>query len=222
MRFQNISTTIVQKYLWLDNDKSCISEQENDFLCSLVGKGDVAVVANAHVGHSSIALSKAVGNDGYVVAYESQKVLFHALCGNLSIHYSNNVHPLHRAAGVGKDGLYYVPQLGYGEDLSYNKIGPSRIPSYEDSEGNVYTENVSVLAVDDLELNQCDLLYVDVNGTEREVLLGAQKTIKFHKPIIVVNFEQRHIQILEVLQFHGYQYRFQDADGLKLFCFPEN
>lgn len=212
-----ITTQHFGQALWLDNDKS---ETGDDFLCSLVNAGDVVVEANAHVGFATIPLSKKVGDEGYVVAFESQSLLFNTLCGNLALNHINNVQPFLRAAGGNSGDILFVPPLDYGESTVFSEIGASRTLGYE-RDGYIYSRRVAVLAIDDLQLNIVHLIKIDTKGTEKEALLGAAGIIKHSKPILSVRFEKRHLQILEIIQSYKYQWRLRDQSGLNLICFPE-
>lgn len=44
---------------------------------------------------------------------------------------------------------------------------------------------VRVVAIDDLDLPSCDLIYLDVEGHELQAICGAARTIRKHRPIIV-------------------------------------
>lgn len=212
-----ITTQHFGRALWLDHDSS---ETGDDFLCSLVKAGDVVVEANAHVGFTTIPLSKKVGSEGYVVAFESQGLLFNILCGNLALNHINNVQPFLRAVGEKSGNVFFVPTLDHEESAVFSDIGASSILGYE-RDGYIYSRQVSVLSIDDLQLKKVHLIKIDTKGTEKESLLGATNTIKNSKPVLSVRFEKRHLQILEIIQSHKYQWRLRDQAGLNLICFPE-
>lgn len=46
--------------------------------------------------------------------------------------------------------------------------------------------SVAIETIDDLDLDACDLIYLDVEGFEREALKGASRTIQKFKPVIAV------------------------------------
>lgn len=52
--------------------------------------------------------------------------------------------------------------------------------------GSSSAEEVTTLAIDDLELEHCGLLQLDIEGHEPVALLGARKTIERCKPVIMV------------------------------------
>lgn len=51
-----------------------------------------------------------------------------------------------------------------------------------------YSESgdIPVSCVDDLRLKTCDLIWLDIEGFEQEALVGAKKTIKKYKPVLVI------------------------------------
>lgn len=56
--------------------------------------------------------------------------------------------------------------------------------------------------IDDLDLESCDLIQLDVEGYEHEVLTGAIKTIEKFKPTISV---ERGGGLIDFLKPYGYQ-----------------
>ena len=54
--------------------------------------------------------------------------------------------------------------------------------------------NIEVKRLDDEQLQDIGFIKIDVEGHEKEVILGGQKLIAQDKPIILVEIEQRHIK----------------------------
>lgn len=52
---------------------------------------------------------------------------------------------------------------------------------------------IEVITLDSLRLTQVDFIKIDVEGHELEVITGALQTIRQHKPIMLVEIEERHI-----------------------------
>lgn len=60
------------------------------------------------------------------------------------------------------------------------------------------TITVSTIAIDDLKLTSCDLIWVDVEGAELQVIQGATRTIEAFKPQLMVEcHEAEHREWLQ-------------------------
>lgn len=62
---------------------------------------------------------------------------------------------------------------------------------YANDNGAFFIEGkgkVPVLRIDDLGLDECDLIQLDIEGFEYQALLGGLETIKKYKPVIAVEF----------------------------------
>ena len=71
---------------------------------------------------------------------------------------------------------------------------------------------IPVLKIDDLGLDRCDLIHLDIEGFEGNALLGAKETIRKFHPVIALElaghgekFEWPDSRIRELLQSVGYQ-----------------
>ena len=64
------------------------------------------------------------------------------------------------------------------------------------------THYVPMITIDSLELNDIDLIQLDVEGFEYDALLGARKTIKRNKPVMII--ENATKQIEDFLSTFGY------------------
>ena len=71
--------------------------------------------------------------------------------------------------------------------------------------------NIPTIRIDDLNLSSCDLIHLDIEGYEKEALLGGEKTIKKFSPVIVlelINLSHRYgttdNEIREMLISWGY------------------
>lgn len=148
-------------------------------LMAMIEPGDFVVEAGANMGVDTVPLARRVGPKGHVLAIEAQRIVHQLLCANVVLNGLANVTAPWCAIG-GKAGEMVVPSLDYGR---------------ADNFGNVVLktkgagERVPVVTVDQFELPRCALIKIDVEGMEREVLLGAADTIKRCKPILYVENE---------------------------------
>ena len=163
----------------------------------LVKPGQVVVDAGANIGSHTVFFARTVHPGGFVVAIEPQRVVFQMLCANLAINGLRNVDT--RRAGVGAEtGVMKVPPQDYNQAGNF---GAAKLVA--EGEG----EQVPILTIDGLGLKRCDLIKIDVEGMEREALLGAQATIERHKPVIYLENNQRDKSpaLIQALLDHGYR-----------------
>lgn len=110
----------------------------------------------------------------YVYTFEPDLENFEALCRNVPEH---NVFKFPAALGVNHEGVSIVVPERTNTNvgaLTTTAIGP-----------------IPTLVIDDLALQQCDLIYLDVEGAEENALVGAAFTIERYSPVIV--YEQKDL-----------------------------
>ncbi len=144
---------------------------EIDFLCGLIGRGSTVLDVGAHIGTHSIAFSERVGPMGAVRAFEPQAAVFDLLRCNLASSGSANVAAAPLAV-ADRAGELAAPDEG---DIALLSPRSSR-----DEPGST----VRAIAIDDLELDRCDLVKIDVEGMEPLVIKGMSGTISRLQPLI--------------------------------------
>ncbi len=152
------------------------SESEAELFGTFVQPGMLVVEAGANLGALTLALSGLVGNDGGVIAFEPQRLVFHLLCANLALNNIRNVFAYQKAVGS-EAGAIVVPQL---DPTSEANFGGLPLGSWDSG------EQVPVVSLDGMRFPRLDLLKADVEGMEEEVLAGATETIARHRPILYV------------------------------------
>lgn len=172
------------------------SPGEAELFRRLVRPGQVVVEAGANVGAHTLALSALVGDDGRVVAFEMQRVLYQVLCANLALNGRTNVHG-HLAVAGAAPGWTRVPRLDYHREGNFGGIAPG---------GPGDGERVPVVTIDSLDLTTCHLIKADVEGTELDVLRGADATIRRHRPLLYVENDrpERSTPLIAHLRDLGY------------------
>ena len=146
--------------------------------------GDVVIEVGANIGAHTLYLSKLVGN-GYVFAFEPQRLVFQNLCANLALNSISNVFAYQEAVS-NENGTIIIPECNFKEN---NNFGGINIENTK----NGTTVNRQKL---DNFLNKIDrlkLLKIDVEGMEILVIKGAKELIKKFRPIIYIeNDRQEH------------------------------
>lgn len=172
------------------------SEGEADLLRQIVKPGDVVFDVGANIGTHTLFLSQLVGDQGAVLAFEPQRIVFQTLCANMALNSIVNVHCFHAAVGNAA-GSILVPQPDYNQR---NNFGGLELGSYRAG------ERVSLMTIDALKVGKCNLIKIDVEGMECAVLQGASETLTHHKPVLYVeNDRPRHsAELVRSLHDFGY------------------
>ena len=120
------------------------------------------VQAGGHVGVWPNELKKYFNR---VITFEPDPACYHALVKNVD----GKVEHHNKALGT-KTGVLYIE---IKESSSVSQISKKGIP-------------ISSIAIDELNLEFCDLIYLDIEGYEVSALKGAINTIKKFRPVICV------------------------------------
>lgn len=159
-------------------------QDEADVLQPYLSPGDWVVDAGANVGSMSLFFARAVGPTGRVYALEPQRIIHQMLCANAALNGLTQVRALHAAAGA-HSGSIKVELPDYSRPNNFGAMQLDRQSQAmweEGSEG----EDVRLLRLDELDLERCRLIKIDVEGMEHAVLAGASACIARHRPLLYV------------------------------------
>lgn len=166
-------------------------------LGQILKAGDLVVDIGANIGTHTVFFAKAVTTTGTVVAFEPQRLVFQTLCGNVALNGLTNVTCFQAAVGD-KRGQVAFPALDPRQTYNFGAVRPST-----DQKG----ELVDVVPVDELNLQRCALLKVDVEGMEAQVIAGARETIDRCRPALFLENDtvERSREVLEAVESIGYK-----------------
>ena len=172
-------------------------ESEMALYKQLVKPGQVVVDAGANIGTHAVFFGRAVQPGGFVVAFEPQRVIFQMLCANVAVNGLRNVDARRAAVGA-EPGALRVPPWDYSRETNFGSV---RL----EAEGP--GEPVEVVPIDRLKLPRCNLMKIDVEGMERDALLGARQTIETHQPTIYLenNAREKSPALIRTLTDFGYR-----------------
>lgn len=163
--------------------------QEIRLLETFLPSGGVAVDAGANIGGFTIPLSKHVGPDGQIHAFEPFRNIHQLLTANCALNGLISCYTYHNALGNRAERLERrSPGLNAvgnpSKSFVVEKVA-SELLVHHDGQGR--TEGIDVVRLDDkLTLPRLDVIKIDVESGEFEMLLGAEKTIARHRPVIYV------------------------------------
>lgn len=154
---------------------------------NVVRPGDVVVDVGANRGVYTYLLSTQVGPSGRVHAVEPVPALGHRLramarqCGNVT------VHPVGLSDQAGTMALHVPVFDGHQVDALATLGEMTAVPSI--------SLDVRIRTLDGLlaaESGRISFLKCDVEGHEHHVLQGGTEILRRHRPVVVVEIEQRH------------------------------
>ncbi len=147
-----------------------------DILLQCVARGGTVLDVGANIGTHTVALAKKVGPNGRVIAFEPQRMIYQNLCANVSLNRLTNVDCLQKGVGEG-NSVFHVPVL---DPETQQNFGAFEISGFK------IGEPVEIVTIDSLSLEACSLIKVDVEGMEKDVLMGASDTIRQYRPLMFV------------------------------------
>ncbi len=156
-------------------------EPEMDILEDLLGSKKLVVDVGANVGLFSYFLSK-MGKD--VEAFEPLPE-----CANAIDAYRSSRIRVHNVAlssmpGTLKLSTPIIDGVPYPGNSSFTAV-----------EGPHESREVSVQILDQYNYDEVCLIKIDVEGHELDVLKGATQTLCRERPVLLIEIEQRHLQI---------------------------
>lgn len=151
------------------------SKGEAELFAQIIPPRGLVVEVGANIGALTVPIARRAQ---YVVAIEPQRIAFQTLCANVQLNSLINVWTLHAACGA-ETGEVCVPDL---DPRCEQNFGGQRM-----SDLGPPTNAVPLLRLDDV-LARWEMplvfLKMDVEGMERDVMRGAERTIRRDRPIL--------------------------------------
>ena len=180
------------------------NEPEIFWIKSILKSGDVAIDVGANYGLYTYNLSNAVGDNGFVYAFEPIPYTFRTLNRIIKLFRLNNVKLINKGCSDSKGKIKFSIPLQENGTISAGlafidmdeKSRSARLIKGEHSD--IVTIESEIVKIDDLNYKNVSFMKVDVEGAELMVLKGAIKTIKKSKPIIMIEIEDRWIESYDI------------------------
>jgi FkbM family methyltransferase len=139
-----------------------------------VKPGTTAIDVGAHIGTHTLALSRVVGEQGRVYAFEPQKKIFRELLFNMKLNAASNVVPLRFAVGDA-EAIIHMSRAKKGNE------GGTGIGRNGD--------RAELRTLDSFPFTNVSAIKIDVEGYEDHVLAGARRTIERNRPVIFIEIQ---------------------------------
>ena len=157
------------------------AEAEVALFTRFVRPGDVVVEAGSNIGIHTLALARMVGPAGLVYAFEPMGCNNQLLNANIIANGLTNIRSYQMGCGETNEILPF-PQAWPDHQNNFGAFGlytPVFFPG-------MATVPCAVISIDSLALPRIDLIKIDVEGHEREVVLGAMGAIAAHRPAMLI------------------------------------
>lgn len=154
----------------------------------LVEPGMTVLDVGANVGAMTLALAARLGGDGRVLAFEPCPFIHGLLCENVRLNDADTVEPRREIVSSGSGmGRYIDPDP---ERVGAVNFGGLSVGAKEDSVTGRMVDT-PVVSIDDLGLDRCDFIKIDVEGHENRVIAGAGRTLERFRPVLSLEIGDR-------------------------------
>jgi FkbM family methyltransferase len=166
------------------------SEGENIIMSQFINNEDTVIDIGANIGTTVLSLSKQVGEKGKVLAFEPQSHIAQCLNTNLTINGITNV-IVDNAAISKKCGWAKINDKDFEESGRYGEAGISK-------DG---TTKIRTINLDEIELDSCSLIKIDIEGNEWDAIQGGEKFLKKHKPVLYMEAKKDELGTKKFLKW---------------------
>ena len=174
-------------------------------------KNVVALDCGANIGVHTIEWARHMHGWGEVHAFEAQERIYYALAGNIAINNCVNARATWAAIGA-KPGTLDVPKVNYDLPSSYGSLELRKSASNENigqaiSYDKSDTYEVPMITLDSVKLAHVDFIKIDVEGMEIDVVRGAAKLLKKHRPMMLIEHIKTDSKaLIDMLASFGYRH----------------
>ena len=166
------------------------SEGENIIMSQFIKKGDIVIDVGANIGTTVLSLSKHVGQTGKVLAFEPQSNIAQCLNTNLTLNDITNV-IIDNAAISKKYGWAKINEKEFKENGRYGEAGISK-------DG---TTKIRTTTLDEIEVDNCSLVKIDIEGHEWDAIQGGKKFLKKHRPVLYMEAKKDEVGTKKFLKW---------------------
>ncbi|GHB37294.1 FkbM family methyltransferase [Mongoliitalea lutea] len=191
----------------------------NKILLDYVKEGDVVIEAGANIGTETLLISKLVGAEGKIFAFEPSPHVFEKLTCNVKLHtIYNNVQLFDCALGEEDSTItFYVFPKKY-----HNSGIGGKYSNWE----NTIPITVPQLSLDSWaakhQPNRIDFIKMDIQGAELDLLHGSSKLISTYRPKIFLEAQENQAKLFEFLTNKSYTvHQIADHGLVKLSSAPD-
>lgn len=179
----------------------------------------------AHIGTVCLPISLCIQK---VTAIEAYQPTYYHLCSNITLNNLSNIDTYNIAIGNSEEDIYFMSNEKICPVENKNRIinnsGGMHVFTENDIKNNIRSANLTdkkiknkMNKLDNLKIDKFDIMLVDIEGGEYEFLLGAEQSIRQHKPILIIELWDNYKRFIEnmvqtqeevITYIQSLQYRF--------------
>jgi len=165
---------------------------------------NIVIDVGAYLGYYTIRAAKMIGQEGLVIAIEPNPLSYELLKKNLELNKITNVKMINRALYSSEGKIAFVcKSAGASSSYVYD------IRKVLENDGKmIFVEALTLDQVINLfGLKHIDWLKIDAEGSEVEILKGANETLKITNNIIIECWFMNYYIIKSILTKFGFKYK---------------
>jgi FkbM family methyltransferase len=156
-------------------------------------KNLIAIDAGAYIGFHSVYLAKRFKA---LHSFEPQKRCFTIVKSNLALNHCDNatvhnqcLYNERTTLALAPQNLQHLPLPLHESGIDYQALGNAGALSFNKPQAGSFDEVIAT-PLDDFNLKNVGFIKIDTQGSDLKVLLGAQDTIAWSRPIIAFEYEE--------------------------------
>jgi len=164
--------------------------EEKKIFSKYVNKESIVLDIGANIGTHTLWFAQ---NSKLVMAFEPQRYVFQMLCANMALNSIQNADCKQLGVGSTRE----IIEVAFIDPETENNFGGLSLQDHSIEKVREETgirdldgEKIAICRIDDIGLQKCDFIKIDVEGMEPEVLKGGRKTILELRPYIYIEVDR--------------------------------
>ena len=163
--------------------------EEKKIFSKYVNEESIVLDIGANIGTHTLWFAQ---NSKLVIAFEPQRYVFQMLCANMALNSIQNADCKQLGVGSTRE----IIEVAFIDPETENNFGGLSLQDHsiekvrEERGVHLDGEKIAICTIDDMGLQKCDFIKIDVEGMEPQVLMGGRATILDLRPYIYIEVDR--------------------------------
>jgi FkbM family methyltransferase len=163
--------------------------EEKKIFSKYVNEESIVLDIGANIGTHTLWFAQ---NSKLVIAFEPQRYAFQMLCANMALNSIQNADCKQLGVGSTRE----IIEVAFIDPETENNFGGLSLQDHsiekvrEERGVHLDGEKIAICTIDDMGLQKCDFIKIDVEGMEPQVLMGGRATILDLRPYIYIEVDR--------------------------------